>query len=324
MSDTAICIPTYNRKDKIARAIDSILSQRAHIDVHVFDNASTDDTIPFLETTYQKSIFIHKSDKNIGYVGNINNCLSLCKKYNWIGILHSDDIHKTDSIKTFYRNVKNQTNSGILFSKCDVIDENDSIILHRESFKKTWHKGDEAIARTENHIPCSATFYNTQAIQNAGLLSEDFPYSADEEYNARIAKNMNISEMDRTIASYREHPEHLMYDTWEKDDFIQNFEKMKLLIESYKKSSSTTKEAIIKNIAIQLYSRSLILTACNRKKIANKFLKNLTLKAPSNLIHPLTITRILTTNIPFISPMICSYILKIKSYRTNTNERSKA
>ena len=44
------CIVTYNNKDKIARTIDSVLSQTKGVPFHLYvvDNASTDGTADFI------------------------------------------------------------------------------------------------------------------------------------------------------------------------------------------------------------------------------------------------------------------------------------
>ena len=42
----AVCIPTYNREKTIVKAINSVINQREQdIDIIVFDNKSTDDTV---------------------------------------------------------------------------------------------------------------------------------------------------------------------------------------------------------------------------------------------------------------------------------------
>ncbi|MGX1306006.1 glycosyltransferase involved in cell wall biosynthesis [Amorphus suaedae] len=49
MNIITVVIPTYNRKEKLQNAIESVLAEtRVPLQVHVFDNASTDETGPFV------------------------------------------------------------------------------------------------------------------------------------------------------------------------------------------------------------------------------------------------------------------------------------
>lgn len=75
----SILIPTYNRKDELSRAIDSILGQNIDgqfdekIEVIIQNNASTDNTYDYLESIKNKSkmLKIFHNPSNIQLYGNI-------------------------------------------------------------------------------------------------------------------------------------------------------------------------------------------------------------------------------------------------------------
>lgn len=69
----SICIPTYNRKVKLARAIDSALSQDYdNFEVIVSDNCSTDGTEAFIKKRYHDCprLKYYKNSSNFGMVEN--------------------------------------------------------------------------------------------------------------------------------------------------------------------------------------------------------------------------------------------------------------
>lgn len=72
------CIVTYNNKDKIARTIDSVLSQTKGVPFHLYvvDNASTDGTADFIRARYP-DVTVIDSDKNRGFGAGHNQVLPL-------------------------------------------------------------------------------------------------------------------------------------------------------------------------------------------------------------------------------------------------------
>ena len=102
----SILIPTYNRKDQLARAIDSVLGQNfknefnEQIEVVVQNNASTDGTYEFLESIKDSSpiLKIFHNPKNLQIYGNFVEPLKNAKgKY--VLYLTDDDYMLPHSLK---------------------------------------------------------------------------------------------------------------------------------------------------------------------------------------------------------------------------------
>lgn len=227
----AICIPTYNREKTIVKAINSVINQRDQdIDIIVFDNKSTDDTVNIVSKLFGDKIQLYVNDNNLGYVGNINKCLSLSEKYDWIAILHSDDFHSNDSFEWFKPYLIKYQDAGIIYSKLHVIDENDTTteLIQEEKEELFFSKGYEALLSFhERQVPCSGTIYNSKAIKDVGFYSEEFPYSADEEYGSRIASKYNIVQIPKIVGYYRKHSENLTVSIFLDNSFFDNFFKMR-------------------------------------------------------------------------------------------------
>lgn len=68
-----IAILNWNNKNHLEQFLPSILnSNYSNLETLVIDNASTDDSIDFLEKNYAEKLQIKKLDKNGGYVGGYN------------------------------------------------------------------------------------------------------------------------------------------------------------------------------------------------------------------------------------------------------------
>jgi glycosyltransferase involved in cell wall biosynthesis len=231
----ALCIPTWNCAHLLPFALDSLVHQtKATFDVHLFDDASTDET-PLIAKKYP-SVLYHRNPQNLGYVGNINQCLSLAPEYDWIGILQHDDIHLGESVSVVQQYIAQFPDAGLIFSEYDRINIHGDVIQKASSPDfRHWKAGKDAVMMCASlgQIPCSSTFYNARAIEKVGLYDTQFPYSADEEYAARIAQFYDVIETKEVLAAYRHHEGHTMIKTWRKPDFIQSFEAMRLKMAHY-------------------------------------------------------------------------------------------
>jgi glycosyltransferase involved in cell wall biosynthesis len=92
-STITIVIPTYNRADKLPRAIRSVLAQTYHdLRLMIFDNASSDGTqtivMDFMSSDAR--VFYHCHPENIGLTANFNYAFD-CVSTDYFGLLADDD-----------------------------------------------------------------------------------------------------------------------------------------------------------------------------------------------------------------------------------------
>lgn len=99
-----ISIPTYNRADDLFNCLSILLPQaiyyKDHIDIHVFDNASTDNTesvINYFKSKYDFLLYT-KNHTNEGYTGNQIKCYSTSNGF-YTAFLSDDDIYTEDLLK---------------------------------------------------------------------------------------------------------------------------------------------------------------------------------------------------------------------------------
>lgn len=92
----SICIPTYQRAERIQLTLQSILSQTmTDYEIVVVDNASTDGTEEAVRAFADSRIRFFRNERNIGAAMNHNRCL-LEAKGTYIKFIHSDDRFASD------------------------------------------------------------------------------------------------------------------------------------------------------------------------------------------------------------------------------------
>jgi glycosyltransferase involved in cell wall biosynthesis len=94
----SVCIPTYNRSQRVFATVSKILSyQSKEIEVVVVDNDSTDDTFNRLKSITDDRLVIHKNETNIGGPRNLIQSL-LISKGNYKVLLSDEDELYLESI----------------------------------------------------------------------------------------------------------------------------------------------------------------------------------------------------------------------------------
>ena len=94
----SIIIPTYNRKNWVAKAIDSALAQTyKYKEVIVIDDGSTDGTYTYLDKIYGNQIILRKTRQS--GVSKARNVAIKIAKGEWLSFLDSDDFFHIDKIE---------------------------------------------------------------------------------------------------------------------------------------------------------------------------------------------------------------------------------
>jgi GT2 family glycosyltransferase len=89
MTEVAVVILNYNGRSFLQQFLPSVMAHSGDAKIIVADNASTDDSIAFLEKEYSDSIEIIRLEKNLGYCGGYNYSLKLIEAEYFV-LLNSD------------------------------------------------------------------------------------------------------------------------------------------------------------------------------------------------------------------------------------------
>src|SRR5438045_2978412 len=88
----SICVPTYNGARWIGEAIESALGQTfGEFELLIVDDASTDDTLERVRRVSDPRIRIERNERNLGLVGNWNQCVRLARG-EFVKFLFQDDL----------------------------------------------------------------------------------------------------------------------------------------------------------------------------------------------------------------------------------------
>lgn len=131
MKKMAICIPTYNRYESVARQLDFILNDigcnNVEIDVYVRDNCSSMEQYESLRN-YQKNnngFTLHRNEQNLGLVGNLIAMFRhVANSYEYVWFVGDDDILLSGIVNDVLNKIKGSADfcfinhSGVEGDKC--------------------------------------------------------------------------------------------------------------------------------------------------------------------------------------------------------------
>lgn len=224
MPRVSVVIPTYNRKELLARALDSVFSQTCPADeVIVIDDGSTDGTRQYIAEEYP-SVLIHFQEHS-GVSSARNRGIRL-SQFEWIAFLDSDDEWlpgKLESQLNFIRRnpfckvchtdeiwirsgvrvnpkLKHEKSGGLIYEKCLQLCamSPSSVIIHRDVFR------------------------------SVGVFDEEFPVCEDYDLWLRITSRYPVDYLDeKLVLKYGGHEDQLSRTYSALDQYrIQALERM--------------------------------------------------------------------------------------------------
>lgn len=253
----SVCIPTYNRAHLLGDAIRSVLRQRVlPKEVIVCDNFSDDDTEKVLRGFNSPIIKYYRNDCNLGMCGNFNKCLELASG-DIVTLLHSDDWYpEANTIKRVVGIFAENSDASIVYS--DAARPQDSAVdspISIASYHR-YRKGIEAAQHVyrRGQSPCSSTFYCHSFTLSCGGFDQKFSTCCDEEFNSRMSLKGDVIYSRIPFAVYRRHPGHLMYDSWLRSDFLQQYFDSRMQMGL----NAGLSEAVIRNEIVERISETLL------------------------------------------------------------------
>jgi glycosyltransferase involved in cell wall biosynthesis len=208
-----ICIPTYNAARTVRETLESILAQTyPNLEVHVSDNASTDETLKVIESIEDPRITIHRHDVNVGGEGNFNRCIQLASgKYT--AIFHADDLYEPDMVEKQVAFLEANAEAGAVFTAASVIDDSGSRTGRLDppqglssadrlyDFKTIF----KAVLQYSNFLICPSVMARTEVYQQdiQRWRGEAFGNSADLDVWFRIMRQHAIGILPERLIRYR-------------------------------------------------------------------------------------------------------------------------
>lgn len=111
----AIAMPTYNRVEYLAEAIESIIAQEyTDWKLCIVDDGSTDSTVELLswyDHEYENISFI--STKNQGIAAARNTAIAMCRPADYIAVMDSDDIMSPERLKVSLKEISKKSKGAL-------------------------------------------------------------------------------------------------------------------------------------------------------------------------------------------------------------------
>jgi glycosyltransferase involved in cell wall biosynthesis len=209
----SICIPTYNAAVTIREALSSIVNQTyKNLDIHIVDNASTDDTLKVVSEFNDHRITIHRHNINIGGEGNFNRCMQLgIGKYT--AIYHADDLYNTKIVQSQVDFLERYTEAGAVFTEANLINEAGKVFgrlklpkeLLSPEFTYNFPQLFKIILHRHNFFVCPSAMVRTEIYKKEIKLMRGnlFKSSADLDIWLRISLMHPVGFLPSPLMSYR-------------------------------------------------------------------------------------------------------------------------
>ncbi|RZL28880.1 MAG: glycosyltransferase family 2 protein [Pedobacter sp.] len=264
-----IIVPTYNAANTIEETLISIQENNPSLynisEVFIADDFSIDETIDVSTKSWtdkKTNIRIVKSDLNQGERGNLNRIIKSIKNdYDWILILHADDLAKANWLKEMcYAIDESDETIASISSSYDVFWEDGRIEPGEEKLNSTTITGDKNAIRntlksgTWWHI--SGCAIKLSLFEATGGFNEEMPQFGDMEWILKVFNSgLSITYVPKCLTLYRQLSSSVSSNSFKKHQDI--FEHANLVIYYSKLFSSRQLINFYLKFNLQLFKRNI-------------------------------------------------------------------
>ncbi|MEH2045642.1 glycosyltransferase [Nostoc sp.] len=262
----SICIPTYNGKDFIAEAINSVLSQTyRNIEIIVSDDNSNDQTLEIVNSLKNISeiLFFVIKHERYGLANNWNYCISQAKgKY--VKFLFQDDLLEPNAIEEMVYLAEQDEEIGLVFSPRKLFtNTHDSVydsnfLMHHEAkdIHKAWSRlkliqSGQQLLQDSNILDSpinkvgepSTVLIRKDVFEKVGLFNSEFCQLVDLEMWLRIMSQYKIGFVDKVLSHFRIHlQQQTRRNAALKDAILLDYQKLFQRIYSDKRYPEATRQ----------------------------------------------------------------------------------
>ena len=243
MFQIAVIIPTFNRKQYLFNAINSVLAQTyKNIELIIIDDGSSDKTINKLKS-YESQLKIYRQkNKGVSAARNIGIKLS---KSDWVAFLDSDDQWDIKKLEKQINYLKKNPRYKICHTDEIWIRNSSRVNPHYKHKKYGGYIFDKCL-----DICCispSSVIINKSIFDNVGLFDETLPVCEDYDLWLKITAKFPVLYLNEKLTiKYGGHSNQLSKKYWGMDRF-----RIKALENIIKNNSLNKKYAILAKQILQ-------------------------------------------------------------------------
>lgn len=264
----SIIIPTFNRRNQIGKAIESILAQTGvEFEIIIVDDGSSDGTIEWLAATYPDSrIRVLQNRRKKGPAGARNTGL-LAANGEFIALLDSDDEFLENHLAGCLDVFKRHSNVGLIFGRA-VYEQNGQPVdymgpnFDRKIAKANVEtKNDAYMVFADdyfNHLLQFGCYFNlsTVAIRQQlakELMNEQLRIAEDYEFWVRLSRKTQFASLNAPQIRYQLHEQNISFEAATSiDDNAPQLIKAHQILLDYP-DLNTLQRGLIKSHLAQIY-----------------------------------------------------------------------
>jgi glycosyltransferase involved in cell wall biosynthesis len=226
-----IAIPTYNRAEYLAHALESAVKQTyQNIEIIVSDNCSTDCTENVVRGFNDPRIKYFKQKKNVGPDPNWNFCLQHATGMFFL-LLQDDDLIDDHFVDVCMKAANYSTDIGIIRTGTREIDSDGNVLQERKNIARNLSTEEFIMA----FLSCKLTMYLCGSIFNTKNLKEicdsyaiwagtQYRHWEDVYAEIQLATRFPRIDVEDVMASFRKHPSQLTFQVnireWIEDSIL--------------------------------------------------------------------------------------------------------
>lgn len=218
----SVVIPSYNHRDFIGAAIDSVLRQsHQRIELIVVDDGSTDDTAELLGTIRDDRMRMVLAHTNRGAHATLNEGIALAKG-EYVSILNSDDVYAPDRLQILLDAVR-KNNSALAFSSLSFIGAKGQPLEETrkgKGYRRALERSasipvEEGLVRGNFTITSSNIFFHRELLERIGGF-RGYRYCHDWDFLLRSIGRCRITWVREPLLGYRMHARNTIreHDPW--------------------------------------------------------------------------------------------------------------
>ena len=235
----SIIIPSFNRKELINKAIESVLKQNYKcIEIIIIDDGSTDGTYQYLKEKYKKnkSIYIYTNEKNMG-AGNSRKIGYNKANGKYVIFMDDDDYYTNfDFFKQAIQILEEKTNIGMVCASSiiEYVSENkfEASILNIKGEIKKEEYLQEFQQRYMKSNSTFTTVFRKETLDKANF--DDVKMVNDSSIYLRALLENDAYILDLICGIYRIHSKNITFNL-NTDFIIENLNEKKKIYEEIKK-----------------------------------------------------------------------------------------
>lgn len=198
MINISIIMPTYNRADTIARAIESVLNQSyTDWELIIVDDASNDNTEAVVNRYRDERIKYYKNNQNRGANKTRNiGIATACGEF--ITFLDSDCVYKKNKLEEQINIIKK--GYDMVFCAFEYYKDNVcNVVPLQEKGADYYNHNLRTILTKQNIIDTSTIMIRSAFLKKIGAFDVEMPRLQDYELAMRIVKEGNVQYIDKVL-----------------------------------------------------------------------------------------------------------------------------